>query len=277
MIDFVGTRDGEAFEGGSGDDVSLELGSGRMIPGFEDGIVGMNAGDEKTLDLTFPDDYTKEELQGAAVQFAITVKEVKTLELAPLDETLFAAYGVEDGGEDTFRAEVRKNMERELRNAVQNHVKQQVLDAVIEAHADLDIPSALVAQEVDAMRGQMFQQFGGTPNKDLDLKSLLPDDMFKEQADKRVKLGLLLSEMLGKFDLKADPAKIRETIEDIASTYQEPEEVINWYYSENEQLAQVESRVLEDQLVDKLLESAKIEEQACSYQEALATARPPQG
>jgi trigger factor len=152
-----------------------------------------------------------------------------------------------------------------------------VLDAVIEAHADLDIPSALVAQEVDAMRGQMFQQFGGTPNKDLDLKSLLPDDMFKEQADKRVKLGLLLSEMLGKFDLKADPAKIRETIEDIASTYQEPEEVINWYYSENEQLAQVESRVLEDQLVDKLLESAKIEEQACSYQEALATARPPQG
>jgi len=101
--------------------------------------------------------------------------------------------------------------------------------------------------------------------------------MFKEQADKRVKLGLLLSEMLGKFDLQADPAKVRETIEDIASTYQEPEEVINWYYSENEQLAQVESRVLEDQLVEQLLESATIEEQACSYQEALATARPQQG
>ncbi len=277
IIDFEGTRDGEAFEGGSGEDVSLELGSGRMIPGFEDGIVGMSAGEEKTLDLTFPDDYNKEELQGADVQFAITVKEVKTLELAPLDETLFAAYGVEEGGEETFRDEVRKNMERELRNAVQNHVKQQVLDAVIDAHTDLEIPSALIVQEIDALRGQMFQQFGGTPNKDLDLKSLLPDDMFKEQADKRVKLGLLLSEMLGKFDLQADPAKVRETIEDIAATYQEPEEVVNWYYSENEQLAQVESRVLEDQLVDKLLESATIEEETCSYQEALATARPQQG
>jgi len=150
IIDFAGTRDGEAFEGGSGEDVSLELGSGRMIPGFEDGIVGMSAGEEKTLDLTFPDDYAKEDLQGSAVQFAITLKEVKTLELAPLDETLFAAYGVEEGGEETFRAEVRKNMERELRNAVQNHVKQQVLDAVIDAHSDLEIPSALVAQEVDA-------------------------------------------------------------------------------------------------------------------------------
>lgn len=277
VIDFVGTRDGEAFEGGSAEDSNLELGSGRMIPGFEDGIVGMSVGETKTLDLTFPEDYQKEELQGAAVQFAITLKDVKCLELAPLDETLFAAYGVEEGGEAVFREEVRKNMERELRNATQNHVKQQVLDAVVAAHEGLEIPSALVSQEIDGMRSQMFQQFGGTANKDLDLKSLLPDDMFKEQAEKRVKLGLLLSEMVTQFDLQADPAKVRETIEDIASTYQEPEEVINWYYSENEQLAQVESRVLEDQLVDRLLDKARIEENTCNYQEALAAARPQQG
>ncbi len=275
IIDFVGTRDGEAFEGGSGEDFSLELGSGRMIPGFEDGIVGMAVGEEKTLDLTFPDDYQKEDLQGVAVQFAITLKEVKTLELAPLDEELFSSYGVEEGGEPVFREEVKKNMERELRNAVQNHVKQQVMDAVIAAHADLDVPAGLIAQEINGMRGQMFQQFGGgMPNQDLDLKSILPDEMFSEQAERRVKLGLLLAEFIDKFDLSADSAKVRELIEDIASTYQDPEEVINWYYSENEQLSNIESRVLEDQLVEKLLEGASVEEKASSYQDALAAARP---
>lgn len=277
VIDFVGTRDGEAFEGGSGDDLSLELGSGRMIPGFEDGISGMSAGDKKSLDLTFPDDYQQEDLQGAAVQFDITVKEVKAMDLAPLDDKLFASYGVEEGGEETFRAEVKKNMERELRNAVQNHVKQQVMDAIVEAHADLEIPSSLVGQEINVMRSQMFQQFGGQPNQNMDLQSILPDDMFKEQAERRVKLGLLLSEMIGKFDLQADSAKVRAMIEDIASTYQEPEEVVNYYYSENEQLAQIESRVLEDQIVDKVLEAASVAEETCSYQEALAAARPQQG
>ena len=277
VIDFVGTRDGEAFEGGSGDDLSLELGSGRMIPGFEDGISGMSAGDKKSLDLTFPDDYQQEDLQGAAVQFDITVKEVKAMELAPLDDKLFASYGVEEGGEETFRAEVKKNMERELRNAVQNHVKQQVMDAIVDAHADLEIPSSLVGQEINVMRSQMFQQFGGQPNQNMDLQSILPDDMFKEQAERRVKLGLLLSEMIGKFDLQADSAKVRAMIEDIASTYQEPEEVVNYYYSENEQLAQIESRVLEDQIVDKVLEAASVAEETCSYQEALAAARPQQG
>ena len=277
VIDFVGTRDGEAFEGGSGDDLSLELGSGRMIPGFEDGISGMSAGDKKSLDLTFPDDYQQEDLQGAAVQLDITVKEVKAMELAPLDDKLFASYGVEEGGEETFRAEVKKNMERELRNAVQNHVKQQVMDAIVEAHADLEIPSSLVGQEINVMRSQMFQQFGGQPNQNMDLQSILPDDMFKEQAERSVKLGLLLYEMIGKFDLQADSAKVRAMIEDIASTYQEPEEVVNYYYSENEQLAQIESRVLEDQIVDKVLEAASVAEETCSYQEALAAARPQQG
>jgi len=248
-----------------------------MIPGFEDGISGMSAGDKKSLDLTFPDDYQQEDLQGAAVQFDITVKEVKAMELAPLDDKLFASYGVEEGGEETFRAEVKKNMERELRNAVQNHVKQQVMDAIVEAHADLEIPSSLVGQEINVMRSQMFQQFGGQPNQNMDLQSILPDDMFKEQAERRVKLGLLLSEMIGKFDLQADSAKVRAMIEDIASTYQEPEEVVNYYYSENEQLAQIESRVLEDQIVDKVLEAASVAEETCSYQEALAAARPQQG
>ncbi len=269
-IDYVGTRDGEEFDGGSAKGSDLELGSGRMIPGFEDGIVGMVAGEEKTLHLSFPDDYHNEELKGAAVEFKVSLNTVLELAPAELNEELYAKYGVEDGGLEKFRSEVRQNMARELKNAVHGKVKQQVMEAVAAAHQSLEVPRALVGREIDAMRNQMFQQFGGAGGQNLDLKSLLPDDMFKENAERRVKLGLVLAELVGKLALKADNGKVRETIEELASTYQDPEEVINWYYSSQEQLAAVESRVLEDQLVEKLLENANVVEKPCSYQEALA-------
>ncbi|MBA6412188.1 trigger factor [Parahaliea sp. F7430] len=274
-IDYTGTKDGEAFDGGSAEGSDLELGSGRMIPGFEDGIVGMKAGEEKTLALSFPDDYHNEDLKGAAVEFAIKLNSVTALTPAELNEDLFKLYGVEEGGEEQFRKEVRENMHRELKNAVENKVKQQVMDAVIEAHESLEVPKALIAQEVDVLRNQMFQQFGGAAGQNLDLKSLLPDDMFSENAERRVKLGLLLSEMVSKFELKADADKVRATIEDMASTYQEPEEVVNWYYSNQEQLASVESKVLEDAVVEKLLDSAQVTEKECSYQEAIGQAQQP--
>ena len=272
-IDYAGTRDGEAFDGGTAEGSDLELGSGRMIPGFEDGIVGMSAGEEKTLSLSFPEDYHAEELKGAAVEFKVTLNSVEEMKLAELDEALFESYGVTEGGEEQFRKEVSENMGRELRNAVESRVKQQVMDAVVDAHEGVDIPQALIAQEVDAMRNQMFQQFGGAGAQDMDLKSLLPDEMFAENAERRVKLGLVLSEMIGKFDLKADADKVRETIEDLASTYEQPEEVVNWYYSNQEQLSSVESKVLEDSVVEKLLEGANITDKECSYQDALAQAQ----
>jgi trigger factor len=276
VIDFQGLRDGEAFDGGSGEGTTLELGSGRMIPGFEDGLIGAGPGDEKTLNLTFPEDYQSEELAGAAVEFKVQVKEVQELELAPVDDALFAQYGLAEGTEEDFRAEVKQNMERELRNAVEASVKSQVMDAIVAAHAELELPSALIGQEINAMRQQMFQQFGGAAPQDLDLASILPDEMFSEQAERRVKLGLVVAEMISQYELSAEPAKVREAIEDIASTYQDPEEVINWYYSENEQLAGIESRVLEDAVVEKLLSTAAIAEVECSYQDALAKARPAQ-
>ena len=269
-IDYTGTRDGEPFDGGSAEGSDLELGSGRMIPGFEDGIVGMQAGEEKTLQLSFPEEYHNEELQGAAVEFKVLLNAVTEQVLAPLDEELFAKYGVQEGGEEQFRKEVAENMQRELKNAVEGKLKQQVMDALVEAHDSLDVPRALIAQEVNTLRNQMFQQFGGAGGQDLDLNSLLPDDMFQENAERRVKLGLLLAEMVSCFELKADPAKVRETIEEMASTYEEPEEVVKYYYSNQEQLSAVESRVLEDQVVEKLLESANITERSCSYQEAIA-------
>ncbi|MFL2492208.1 MAG: trigger factor [Luminiphilus sp.] len=272
-IDFEGFKDGEAFEGGSGTDTALELGSGRMIPGFEDGLVGASAGDERTLELTFPEDYHSEELKGAAVEFKVVVKAVKALELAELNAELFASYGVEGDDVDAFRAEVQKNMERELKGAIDAHVKQQVMDAIIEAHPELEIPQSLISQETDALRGQMFQQFGGGISPDMDLKSILPDEMFSERAETRVRLGLLVSELVQDLGVRAEPNKVRELIEEIASTYQDPEEVINWYYEDNNQLMGIESRVLEDAVVDKLLEQASVTDEVTGYQDALQRTR----
>jgi trigger factor len=270
-IDYSGTRDGEEFEGGSATGSDLELGSGRMIPGFEDGLAGMVAGEEKTLQLSFPDDYHSEELKGAAVEFKVTLNNVQEMAPAELNEELFAKYGVEEGGLDEFRTEVRQNMARELKNAVDSKVKEQVMEAVSAAHDSVEVPRALMEREVEAMRNQMFQQFGGAGGaQDLDLKSLLPDEMFTENAEKRVKLGLVLAELVSKLQLKVDADKVRATIEEMASTYQDPDEVINYYYSNQEQLASVESKVLEDQMVEKLLDNAQIVEKECSYQDALA-------
>lgn len=268
-IDYLGTRDGEEFAGGSAQDSDLELGSGRMIPGFEEGIVGMTTGEERTLALRFPEDYHSEELKGAAVQFKITVKNIQQLVPAALDEALFAKYGVEDGGEERFRKEVADNMARELKNAVQSKLKQQVMDAVLEAHKSLEVPKALIDQEITALRNQMFQQYGGLSNQNLDLKSLLPDNMFAENAERRVKLGLVLAEIVAKNDLKPGREKVREVIEEMASTYQNPQEVIDYYYSNQQQLAAVESKVLEDLVVEKLLEKANIVTKDCNYQDAI--------
>ena len=272
-IDYAGTKDGEAFDGGSAEGSDLELGSGRMIPGFEDGIAGMSAGDEHTLQLSFPEDYHNEDLKGAAVEFKITLNTVSEQVLAPMDEELFKQYGVEEGGEEKFRQDIADNMERELASAVKNKVKSQVMNAVIEAHQSQEVPKALIDQEIGNMRKQMFQQFGGAGAQDMDLDSLLPAEMFQDQAERRVKLGLVLSELVAKAELKADGDKVRTAIEEIASTYQEPDQVVQWYYSNQEQLAGVESMVLEDQIVENLLDNAKVTEEACSYQEALAQAQ----
>lgn len=272
-IDYTGTRDGEAFDGGSAEGSDLELGSGYMIPGFEEGVEGLSAGDEKTLSLSFPEDYHAEELKGAAVEFAIKVNSVKEQKLADLDDELFAKYGVTEGGEDKFRSDIRDNMDRELRNAVKAATKAQVMDGLLAAHKNLEIPAALISQETEALRGQMFQQFGGAAPEGMDLKALLPDEMFAERADKRVRLGLLLNKMIENLELEADADKVRAQIEEVASTYEDPAEVVDYYYSNPETLQSVESMVLEDQVVDKLLETAAITDKVYTYQEAMTAAQ----
>jgi len=265
-IDFVGTVDGEEFPGGKGDSTNLELGSGRMIEGFEDGLLKAKAGDEVTLDLTFPEDYRSTELAGKDVIFNVKINAVAEPVLPELDDEFFAAFGVEDGGQKAFRSEVRDNMERELRRASRNRIKSELMDVLIEKHP-VDLPQSLVAGEINTLRQQAMQQFGqGAQNLD---PSMLPDELFREQAGKRVALGLILGEVIKKRNLRADPAKVRESIEDVASTYEQPEQVVAWYYNNQEQLQAMESAVLEDQVFDIILDEAKVSQRDVSYDELM--------
>jgi len=264
-IDYVGTKDGEEFEGGKAENAPLTLGSNTFIPGFEDGLVGSKAGDEKVLDLTFPEDYGNEDLAGAAVQFAVTVKSVSEQKLPELDEEFFARFSVEGGDETAFRAEVKKNMERELDQAVKNKVKNQVMDGLV-AQNEVDIPASLINEEIDRMRQQAVQQFGGAQG--FDPKSL-PAEMFQDQAQKRVHVGLVVAEIIKSNELAADDAKVDAMLNEMASVYQEPQQVIDWYKNNPEQLNQLKAVVLEEQVVEKVLESAKVEDKEMSYQDAV--------
>jgi trigger factor len=270
-IDFAGRKDGETFEGGSAEGSDLVLGSNRMIPGFEDAIVGMSAGEEKVVPLTFPADYHSEALKGAAVEFTIKVNAVKEQKIAELDDEFFMKFGVREGGEAAFRKEVAQNMARELKNAAKNKIKNQVMDGLLKAHEDLSVPNALIAEEIKVLRGQMVQQFGGARD-DIDFSTILPDDMFREQGLRRVKLGLILNEIITKESVKADAADVRAAIEEVASTYEDPKEVIDWYYANRQQLQGVEAMVTEDKVVALLLSRVNVSEKPSSYDEVLKPA-----
>ena len=266
-INFVGTKDGVEFAGGKAENHNLVLGSKSMIPGFEEGIVGLKAGENKVISVTFPEDYQAEELKGAEAQFAITVNSVSEAQLPELKKEFFLKFGVEKGGEKQFRKEVKANMDRELANALKAKVKGQVMDALIASHTT-DVPKALIANEIQVLRNQMLQRFGGQ-QQDFDVKTLLPDTMFQDEASRRVTLGLIVGEIVKSAKLKPDAKRIKAMIEEIASTYQEPKDVVEYYNSNQELMAGVESAVLEDQVVDHILSQAKVSEVQTSYDEII--------
>jgi trigger factor len=266
-INFNGTKDGVEFAGGKAENHKLILGSKSMIPGFEEGIVGMKAGEQKTISVTFPADYQAEELRGAAAEFAITVNSVSEAQLPELKKEFFQKFGVDKGGEKQFRKEVKANMDRELANALKAKVKTQVMDSLIASHST-EIPKALVVNEIQVLRNQMLQRFGGQ-QQNFDVKSLLPDTMFQEEATRRVTLGLIVGEIVKANKLKPDAKRVRSMIEEIASTYQEPKEVIEYYSNNQELMAGVESAVLEDQVVDYILSQAKVTDVETNYDEII--------
>lgn len=271
-FDFEGTVDGEKFEGGAAEDFKLVLGSGRMIPGFEDGIVGMKKGEEKVIDVTFPEDYQAENLAGKAAQFKITVKLVEKQKLPEIDAEFLKIFGLtEEEGLDKLKADVRKNMEREVRNGLRNQVKQAAFDALVAAN-EIEVPASMVAQEIDRQRQQMIQQFtqqfGGQGAGAFD-SSMLPDELFKEQAEKSVKLGVLVSKVLADAKLEVDQARVDAYIDDMASSYEDPAEVVEYFKNDKQQRAQIEAVVLEDQVVDHILASAKVNDVNISYEDLL--------
>ncbi|MBJ7538845.1 trigger factor [Marinomonas transparens] len=263
-IDFVGYLGDEAFEGGSAEGHKLVLGSNTMIPGFESGIVGAKAGEERTIAVTFPDDYQAENLKGKEASFKITVSEVAEQILPEIDDAFVEKFGLEEGTVDALRVEVRKNMERELNQAVKAKLKTALFDGLSSIN-EVEVPSALIDQEVDALRKQAAQQFGG---EGFDA-SQLPAELFQDEAKKRAKLGLLISEVIKQEELKVDDDRVRAFLEDMAQAYQEPQQVVEYYLKNKEQLAQVQSAVLEEQVVDKLLESAQVTEVTLGYEDAI--------
>jgi len=270
-MDFEGFVDGEAFEGGKAEGADIILGSGQMIPGFEDGLVGLKAGEEKDLEVTFPEQYQAENLAGKDAVFKIKVNTVSEPTLPELDDEFFDSFGVEEGGGlEAFRSELVSNMERELENAIKAKVKDQVMDGLL-ATNEFDVPQALVDQEINRMRQEAVQQFGGGAQMD---PNLLPAEMFSEQAQKRVKLGLLVSSIVEKNEIQPDAEKVRETIDTMASQYEEPDQVRNFYYSNEQQLSQIQNMVLEEQVVEFVLEGSNVTEKSVGYQEAVRREAP---
>ena len=265
VVDFKGTIDGEAFEGGEGKDVPVTLGGQRMIDGFEDGLKGAKAGDELTLDLTFPEDYAYTEVAGKPVQFAITVHKVQAAKLPEVDDEFAKGFGVGEGGVEKLREEIRQSMERELSQAVKAQRKQAVMDKLLELNK-FEVPKALIEQESQALMEQMRQQMhtpAGKSGVDLD------PAMFADQAGRRVTLGLLLAEVIQKNELKVDAEQLRKAVEEIAAGYERPEEVVNWYYGDRKRLSEIESVVLEDRVVDWVYEQAKVNEVKKDFDEVM--------
>ena len=264
-IDFVGTLGGEEFEGGRGSGTNLVLGSERMIPGFETGIVGNSSGEVFVLTLEFPGEYYNEELAGKPVEFEITLSSVSTQVLPELDEEFFKSFGIDEGGEPAFREEVSNNMQRELKVSSRSKLKNQVMGALIDA-VDVSVPATLIAGEIQQLRDQAMQKIGAGKNID---PAMLPDDLFTDQARRRVVLGLILGEVVQQHKITADPVRVREAVEELASTYESPDDVINWYYGDKEQLGTVESTVIEDQVFDHIIDAANVRETRLSYQEVI--------
>ncbi len=263
-IDFTGSIDGEEFEGGKASDFVLLMGQGRMIPGFEDGVVGHKAGEQFEIDVTFPAEYHSENLKGKAAKFAVTLKKVEVMVLPELTDEFVAKFGPNTKTVADLRAEIEKNMQRELKNALTARVKNQVIDGLL-AQNTFEVPAAAVEQEIEVLRNQAAQRFGGNAQQ----ATQLPRELFEEQAKRRVQVGLLFSQIIASNELKADDARAKAMIEEIASAYEQPAEVIEYYSNNKELMNNIRNVVLEEQAVDAVLAKAQVTEKASSFDEVM--------
>ena len=258
-IDFAGTIDGTAFDGGKGDDVVIVLGEGRMLPEFESGLIGRDAGSQASISVRFPDDYHSKAIAGKTAQFEASVKKVEEPELPPLDEEFCAAYGVADGGIAKLREEVSENMRRELEQNVRARLKSQVLERLVAANP-FELPAALVESQVREMQLDTARRMGVR-----DASQIPARDPFVEPARRRVALGLLINEIIKAEKIELDQAKVTARLDDVVSTYKDPQEALRAYRQNREAMQQVEMLVLEDQVVDWLLGRVKTTDQPTNF------------
>ena len=265
-IDFVGKIDEEEFEGGSAKDFVVEIGSKSMIEGFEDGLIGLKKSDNKDLNLTFPEDYGKTELASKKVVFNVEVKEVLKPKLPALNEEFFKSTGLEAKNTNEFKKEIKNKLDEDLKNIIENKSKSSILDSLREAHA-FEVPSAMIESEVNNMRQNAARRVGMDP-KDMN-EDLFPKETFIEEAKKRVSVGVILNKIIEEKGIKADGERVRKMVEDRASMYKEPQQVVNWFYSNEEQLRSIESISLEEQVIEILLSEANAVEEELTYEECV--------
>jgi len=265
VMDFTGSIDGEEFAGGEAKDAPLVLGSGSMIPGFEEQLLGSVKGDEKTITVEFPEDYRATELAGKEVSFAIKVNGVNESTLPEVNDEFAKAFGVEEGGVEALRADIQMNMERELGQALESRNKQAVMEILLEKN-EFEIPASMIKEEVGRLRQQIVEQMQGQGQTET---PTLGDELFQGDAERRVKLGLLIAEIIKKNEIKPDPDKVKSTIESIASSYEDPKQVVDYYYGNQEYLQNVEGLVLEQQVTDWALQQATVVEKSMEFKEVM--------
>ncbi|HEU0230959.1 MAG TPA: trigger factor [Burkholderiaceae bacterium] len=269
-LDFAGTIDGVPFDGGKAEKFPFVLGQGRMLPEFEAAVQGMKAGENKTFPLEFPADYGGKEVAGKKAEFAITVTEVAEAVLPAVDAEFAKSLGQAEGDVDKLLAEVRGNVDREVKARAQARTKGSVMDALVGA-CSFDVPKALVQSDTEsriaAAREDLKQR--GVPNAE---SVPIPEDMFKAESERRVKLGLLVSELVDKADLKAKPEQVRTRIEDFAKSYEQPAQVVAYYLSDRQRRAEIEAIVLEDNVVDYVLSKAQVTDEQVAFDELMGTA-----
>jgi trigger factor len=260
-VDFRGTIDGEPFAGGEGKDITIVLGAGQVLPDFDAALHGLKAGASTIASVAFPADYQKEPLAGKSAAFEITVQRVEERRIPELDEAFAAAFGVSEGGIPALRSEVRTNMERELAERLKAETKTRAFDALL-GHNAVTVPRALVEQEITSLQADALQQMGVQ-----DPAKAPSRDRFVALAERRVKVGLLIQELIKHHKIKLEQARVEQRIKELAAPYEKPEEAAQFYRSNRGTMAQVEAAVLEDQIVDLLLANAKVSERPVSFRE----------
>jgi trigger factor len=267
-VDFEGKIDGEVFAGGKAEDFQFIIGDGQMLKEFEDATRGMKAGESKTFQLAFPAEYHGKDVAGKTADFMVTLKKVEAAHLPEVDQAVAKSLGIADATVEGLRADIKKNLEREVKFRLLARNKQAVMDALV-SKAELDLPNSSVQAEISRLLEGARADLKQRGIKDAD-KASIPDDVFRPQAERRVRLGLVVAELVRSNELQAKTEQIKAHIEELAASYEKPADVMRWYYSDNNRLAEVEAIVIENNVTDFVLAKAKISEKSVSFDELMA-------